>query len=390
MPPGVADIVREGLHEVGIGADVPGGQVLLEGEVREGVPAGGHLDEQAVARDVVEERLAGDRRGEALKRALEYLDGAVGGEVADVVAHHLVGERGQQHLLGGPGQELRQALGLSAAREQHLADLAVQVGAAAGQRAAVPVRRGDHRQQQRIDRQVQQGRVLPEQGGEPGGGLAGPHPHGAPRGPARGAGRVPFRRQVPAVEEELHLLRRERPDHEDVRVGGQRVRQPEGPGGDHEVVAGVGGDLPLDPVGHGAAVLGAGHLVKAVEQDQAPAAAQLALPPAAGLLARGAADRGPHHVRQRDRRVGDDRPRPARAARAGRGRACGQGVRPRPAWRRGGPRGRAGCSCRSPAGRRSPGPRASGGRGARRSSTAPRRPAPPGRAGHRAPAAGPG
>ena len=53
VPPGVADVAGEAFHEVGVGADVPGGQVLLEGQVREGVPAGGRLDEQAVARDVV-------------------------------------------------------------------------------------------------------------------------------------------------------------------------------------------------------------------------------------------------------------------------------------------------------------------------------------------------
>ena len=99
-----------------------------------------------------------------------------------MVAHHLVGERGQQRLLGGPGQEFGQVLGLNAARKQDLADLPVEVGAAARQRAAVPVRRGDHRQQQRIDRQVMQGRMLPEQGNEPGGGLTCPNPHRAPRG----------------------------------------------------------------------------------------------------------------------------------------------------------------------------------------------------------------
>ena len=66
VPPGVADVVGEALHKIGAGADVPGGQVLLEGQVREGVPAGGRLDEQAVARDVVEERLAGDRRGRSV------------------------------------------------------------------------------------------------------------------------------------------------------------------------------------------------------------------------------------------------------------------------------------------------------------------------------------
>ena len=87
-----------------------------------------------------------------------------------MLAHHLVGERGKQHLLGGPGYEFGQVLGLDPARQQDLADLPVQVGAAAGQGAPVPVCRGDHRQQQRIDRQVLERRILPEQGGEPGGG----------------------------------------------------------------------------------------------------------------------------------------------------------------------------------------------------------------------------
>ena len=81
VPPGVADVVGEALHQVGGGADVPGGQVLLEGQVREGVPAGGRLDEQAVARDVVEERLAGDRGGEALELGPEDLQDAVAGEL---------------------------------------------------------------------------------------------------------------------------------------------------------------------------------------------------------------------------------------------------------------------------------------------------------------------
>ena len=63
------------------------------------------LDEQAVARDVVEERLAGDRRRGTARAAGRGPPGcAVGGQVADVIAHHLVGEHGQQRLLGGPGQ----------------------------------------------------------------------------------------------------------------------------------------------------------------------------------------------------------------------------------------------------------------------------------------------
>ena len=63
------------------------------------------------------------------------------------------------------------------------------------------------------------------------------------------------------------------------------------------MVARVGGDLPLHPVGDGEAVIGAGDLVKAVEQDQAAAAAQLALPPAARLAARRVAYGGPHDGR---------------------------------------------------------------------------------------------
>ena len=69
VPPGVADVVGEALHQVGVGADVPGGQVLLERQVGERVPAGGRLGEQAVARDVVEERLAGDRRRRTARAA---------------------------------------------------------------------------------------------------------------------------------------------------------------------------------------------------------------------------------------------------------------------------------------------------------------------------------
>ena len=76
------------------------------------------------------------------------------------------------------------------------------------------------------------------------------------------------------------------------------------------MVAWVGGDLPFNPAGHGAAVLRPGDLVQAVEQDQAAAPAQLTLPPATRLLARRAADRGPHDIGQRDRRIGDDRLRP--------------------------------------------------------------------------------
>jgi hypothetical protein len=69
----------------------------------------------------------------------------------------------------------------------------------------------------------------------------------------------------------------------------------------------VSGHLPLDPVGHGEPVVGAGDLIQPIEQDEAPAAAQLALPPAAGFLARLAADGRAGDIRQRDRWVGDDR-----------------------------------------------------------------------------------
>ena len=225
VPPRVADAVDEALDQVGVGADMPGGQVLLERQVGEGVPAVVRLDQQAVARDVVQERRAGDRRREALQLRPEDLKHPGGGQLARVVAHHLVGERGQQRLLGGPGQQFRQVLGLSPTREEDLADLAVQVGAAAGQRAPVPVGGGDHRQQQRVDRQVVQRRMRLEQRIEPVGGLPGPHLHRARRGPAGGARRVPLGGQVPAVQEELDLLGRERPGHQDVRPDRERAEQ---------------------------------------------------------------------------------------------------------------------------------------------------------------------
>ena len=74
------------------------------------------------------------------------------------------------------------------------------------------------------------------------------------------------------------------------------------------MVARVGGDLPLHPVGHGEAVVGPGDLVQAVEQDQAPAAAPAGAPtsrPAPCPAASPTAAR--IDVGQRDRRVGDDR-----------------------------------------------------------------------------------
>src|SRR6516162_2622022 len=123
-------------------------------------------------------------------------------------------------------------------------------------------------------------RMLPQERGEPGGGLAGSYLDGAPCAPAGAAGRVPLGGQGPAVQEELNLICRKRPDHENIGPVGQRARKTVGPGGDYEVVTWVSGDLPLDPVGHREAVVGAGNLIQAVEQDQAPAVAQFTLPPA--------------------------------------------------------------------------------------------------------------
>ena len=145
---------------IGAGADVPGCQVLLEGQVREGVPACGRFDQQAVARDLVEERFTSDRRGEAFQLGPDDFQDAVGGEAADVLAHHLVGERGQERLFNGPGQQRGEVLGLITTRKQDVADLPVEVGAAVRQCATVPVCRGDHRQQQWIGRQVAQCRML--------------------------------------------------------------------------------------------------------------------------------------------------------------------------------------------------------------------------------------
>src|ERR1022692_3990885 len=135
--------------------------------------------------------------------------------------------------------------------------------------------------------------MLPEEGSQPSGGLAGSPLDGTPCAPAGAAGRVPLGGQVPAVHKQLDLICRERPDHEDTGLSGQRVRETVRPRGDHEMVTRVCGDLPLDPVGHSEVV----NLIQAVEQDQTPAAAQLALPPAAWFPAWAAADRGAHDVR---------------------------------------------------------------------------------------------
>ena len=59
-PPWIIDCAGEGCRQAGAGADVPGGQVLLEGQVREGIPAGGGFYQQPVAGDVIQERLPGD------------------------------------------------------------------------------------------------------------------------------------------------------------------------------------------------------------------------------------------------------------------------------------------------------------------------------------------
>ena len=94
---------------------------------------------------------------------------------------------------------------------------------------------------------------------------------------------MPFGGQIPAVEEHPHLVRREWAHHIAVRIGRQRAGVTVSPGGHHEVVARMGVDLPLDPASHREAVLGAGDLIEAVEQDQAASRVELALPPAAVL-----------------------------------------------------------------------------------------------------------
>ena len=201
-------------------------------------------------------------------------------------------------MLGGPGQQFRQVLGLDPAREHDLADFPVQVSAAAWQRAAVAVHGGDHRQQQRVHRQVVQGRIGLQQLQEPGGGLAGPYLHGPHLSLADSSGGVPFGGQVPAVQELLDLLGGKRPHGQDVGVSYHWPGESVGPGGDHEMISRVTADLPLYPCGDDAAVLLARDFVQPVEQDHAPAAKQLPLPPALGLAAGHAADRGPHDIRQ--------------------------------------------------------------------------------------------
>jgi hypothetical protein len=138
--------------------------------------------------------------------------------------------------------------------------------------------------------------MLPEAVAEPGGGLASSHLDGALCAPAGGAGRVPLGGQVPTVKKELDLVRRKRPDREDIDLSGQRAREAVGPGGDHEVVVRVSGKLLVNPIGHSEAVVCVGNLVEAIEEDDAPAASKLALPPAARFLARAATDGVPYDV----------------------------------------------------------------------------------------------
>jgi len=58
----------------------------------------------------------------------------------------------------------------------------------------------------------------------------------------------------------------------------------------------MSGELPVNPIGHSEAVVCVGNLVEAIEEDHAPPAAKLALPPASWFLARSAADGVPYDV----------------------------------------------------------------------------------------------
>jgi len=116
-------------------------------------------------------------------------------------------------------------------------------------------------------------RMLPQEVGKPGGGLAGPCLDGALCAPSGAAGRMPLGGQVPTIQKVSNLSSRKRRNHENIALSDQQARETEGPRADHEVVTRVSGDLPLNPVSHSAAIVGAGNLIQAVEQDQAPAAA---------------------------------------------------------------------------------------------------------------------
>ena len=215
--------------------------------------------EQAVARDVVEERLASDRRGEALQLRPEDLQDAVGGEVADVVAHHLVGERGQQRLLGGPGQELR-----AGPWPGHGAKAGPGRSPRRGRRGCPAVRRGTGAPWRSSSAAADwpPGRAVPDAPWSREVSLAADS-----RARIRTARRAVLP-EAPVACRSAARYQRSRKSCTCSAVNGrttrtsawavQRAGQAEGPGGDHEVVARVRGDLPLDPVGHGEAVVGAG------------------------------------------------------------------------------------------------------------------------------------
>ena len=206
-PPVIADRARELVGEP-LFPDVRRGQVFLEGLVGEGVLAGLAFGQQSVGDDVREKSLRSrcrlPRRNSSAQRGPMRPAGTArrgqdvgSAQVGNTALHHRVSEvRGERRLScrrPPPGE----VLGVLPSPQHHLAYLGVQVGAAAGKRAAVAVHVGDHRQQQGIDREVVERRSVLQ----------------APQKVVGAcfcrcavtsggcAGAVPLRRQVPAGDE---------------------------------------------------------------------------------------------------------------------------------------------------------------------------------------------
>ena len=155
-PPGVTDLVGEDAAALVVTRHVGCGQVFLQAQVGEAVVPGLVLEQQAAAAGVVEKRLRGQRRAGTVRESADRRFGVGDGDVTLVLEHHRPGQPPHQPFLGVAANFVQggvgsgEVLGLLASVQQHLAHLGVQVGAAAGQAAAVTVHVGDHRQEQRV------------------------------------------------------------------------------------------------------------------------------------------------------------------------------------------------------------------------------------------------
>ena len=301
-PPGITHRLSQVIGQALV-ADVDGGEVLLEGVVGKAVLAAFPLDKQPVGTGVGEEILGAGPAAQATQRRPDFGQHVFTRQVRQPPLHHRVGQAAQHRFLLLPGQLRGEVLGFLPPPQHDLADLRIQPGAPAGQRPPVAVHVSDHRQQQRVDRQVIQGRRLiqpPEQilGTRPGAG-----------GDARvvGAGAMPLHRQVPALNESGHLLTSEAADLQYLCAVDARGAVAMRAGGDDIPVCRVLADLTFRPRSHPPAVFLPGDLIQAIQQHQALTGGQQPLQPALRFRCGQLAERAAQQIRQRHTRISEDR-----------------------------------------------------------------------------------